>query len=323
MKKAIGDNKYHISDDFLTEPRLFGDVYLFQLGRSFCQENSVVPEHRQREYVELTVATGGEGVIYANGEYVTIKSGEIFVSFPGDTHSIRSGEVLPLKYDFITFMPRDARLKTEISYLTRAFHPTSSRIIKSKMIADLVAAAIAELKTEAYEYEAVLDAILKQVVILTMRVFRSNESVIGADTASEAELLCYKVMNYIDLNAQSIRSLDELTESFSYNYNYLSNLFRKTTGDTIASYYRRKKLEIAHALLSSGKLKVTDVAISLGYSSVYTFSRAYKTAYGVSPKLTKSGATKRSEALLPRKEIGRAELEVSASVDVFDFGDVD
>ena len=322
MKKEIGDNKYHISDDFLTEPRLFGDVYLFQLGRSFCQENSVVPEHRQREYVELTVATGGEGVIYANGEYVPIRGGEIFVSFPGDTHSIRSGEASPLKYDFITFMTKDERLKSEISYLTRAFHSTSSRIIKNKMITDLVAAAIAELKTEAYEYETVLEAILKQVVIMTLRVFRSNGSVIGADTASEAELLCYRVMNYIDINVQSIRSLEELTESFSYNYNYLSNLFKKTTGDTLSSYYRRKKLEIAYALLSFGKLKVTDVAISLGYSSVYTFSRAYKAAYGVSPKLTKSDAARQSKALLPRNEIGRAGREVSASVDVFDFENV-
>jgi AraC-like DNA-binding protein len=77
--------------------------------------------------------------------------------------------------------------------------------------------------------------------------------------------------------------LEELSEATNYNYSYLSSLFRKTTSGTLADYYRRRRLETARLLIAGGEQNMTEIAALLHYSSIYTFSRAFKDEYGTSP----------------------------------------
>ena len=321
--KAEFKNDFHIANTYTSEPRIFGDVNLYQIGRCFCKPNTVVANHLQGDFLELTIVTDGVGYSSASGEEVRIETGDIFVSFSGDIHSIRSDKKDPLKYDFISFMPASPTLAYEIGYLKHDFRGAALRVIKSKIIGDLVSAVIAELDAKDYEHEALIASILKQICILLLREFKStsvlNATAKSAEEASETERLCYRIMNHIDSNIYNMRGLESLTESFSYNYNYLSNLFKKTTGETLVSYYKRKRLETARAMLSQEKVKITDVALSLGYSSVYTFSRAYKAAYSMSPTESKRRMQAEGVTLLMGRELGRAELAVNASVGVFDF----
>lgn len=321
--RAEFKNDYHIADTYTSAPRLFVDMNLYQIGRCFCRPDTVVADHLQGDYVELTLATDGVGYSSASGEEVLIETGDVFVSFPGDIHSIRSDEKNPLKYDFISFMPTSPALVSELVYLKHGLRAVSLRIIKNKIIGDLVSSVIAELDAKGFEYEAVISSMLKQLCILLLREFKNtsarNASANSLEKPNEAERLCYRIMNHIDSNLHNMHGLESLTESFSYNYNYLSNLFKKTTGETLASYYKRKRLETAHAMLSQSKVRITDVAISLGYSSVYTFSRAYKATFGISPKEAKQRIRNKSKSITAEAELGHAELAVNASVGVFDF----
>jgi AraC-like DNA-binding protein len=52
----------------------------------------------------------------------------------------------------------------------------------------------------------------------------------------------------------------------------------------VLSYYQRKRLECARLILLEENAKIGEVSESLGYSSPYSFSRAFKEAYGTSPK---------------------------------------
>ena len=90
-------------------------------------------------------------------------------------------------------------------------------------------------------------------------------------------------MNYIDSHVYTIKSLTEISEVTGYNYNYASNIFKAATGETVMNYYRSKRLKSAALLLEEDKLSITEVASLLNYSSVYSFSRAFKERYGVSP----------------------------------------
>jgi AraC-like DNA-binding protein len=67
-----------------------------------------------------------------------------------------------------------------------------------------------------------------------------------------------------------------------YSYNYLSSVFKETTGVTLSHYYHERRLEAAALLLREG-FSVTRTSALLGYSSIYAFSNAYKKRYGISP----------------------------------------
>jgi AraC-like DNA-binding protein len=90
-------------------------------------------------------------------------------------------------------------------------------------------------------------------------------------------------MNYIDTHIYTLSSLEELAEMTNYNYSYLSSLFHKTTSGMLTDYYRKRRLETARLLIEEGALKINEIASLLRYSSIYTFSRAFKDFFGVSP----------------------------------------
>ena len=72
--------------------------------------------------------------------------------------------------------------------------------------------------------------------------------------------------------------------TFTHNYSYLSSLFRKVTSGTLSDYYRNSRLETARLLILEDQLNISQIADLLHYSSIYTFSRAFKDQYGLSPE---------------------------------------
>jgi AraC-like DNA-binding protein len=87
-----------------------------------------------------------------------------------------------------------------------------------------------------------------------------------------------------------------VAEALHYNYSYISDLFKKTTGETLSSYFRRRRLDAARLLLNEGKLSVTQISELLNFSSIYTFSRSYKDYFGVSPNESRKMTQNRSES---------------------------
>ena len=83
---------------------------------------------------------------------------------------------------------------------------------------------------------------------------------------------------------EALIALEELSEVTSYNYSYLSALFRRVTSSTLAEYFRSRRLETARLLLEERRMSITKIAEILNYSSIYTFSRAFKDKYGLSPE---------------------------------------
>jgi AraC-like DNA-binding protein len=79
-----------------------------------------------------------------------------------------------------------------------------------------------------------------------------------------------------------MESLAELSKEFGYDYSHISKIFSKTTKQSLAHYYRFQRLETARSLLSNG-MSVSETAQNLNYSSVYSFSVAFKKQYGLSP----------------------------------------
>ena len=58
---------------------------------------------------------------------------------------------------------------------------------------------------------------------------------------------------------------------------------KKYAGDTFMNLLIKKRMEVAHALLTTSSLKIYEVARQCGYSDQHYFSFCFKKYYGVSP----------------------------------------
>jgi len=285
LKAQINPDIYDfkITSNNFFKPLAFGNNLLYQIGRMHCNSKTVIPTHTQLNYIELTVATDGKGTVITNGDKVAINAGDIYVSFPGDFHSILSDHDDPLKFDFLTIQTNDEMLKSDIELIISQCHEADSRTIRNSNIRRFVSNAINEISNPDDLSNRLLQNMIDQIIILIIREFRvtkPNE----ADKLDNKNLLCLRLMNYIDNHIYTIKNLRELEDISNYTYNYLSNVFKETTGGTLQEYYSERRFEAAQLLLRDGQFSVGHIAEMLGYSSLYSFSLAFKKRYGYPPK---------------------------------------
>lgn len=272
---------YHLDKHHIQNPLQCEGFLLYQVGRTFCDENYFVPKHTHLEWIELTVVTDGLGEVLANGVCSPVKKGDVFVSFPCDTHQVISNKENPLKFDFLTFFPTDESVLENFENIFQRFAPPDCRIVNGQKIAPLVQELIVEADSDALLSQKLISSILQQISVYLVRCFE-NASV-SIQTHTTPSQLCYSIMNYIDTHLFSISSLSELESVSGYNYSYLSALFHEECGQTLSSYFRHARLNGARRLIGEKTLTLTEISSLLGYSSLYSFSKAYKAFFGISP----------------------------------------
>lgn len=282
-EKTNQDLLFHIDEFYGNSPLKFGEVELVQVGRSFCTKDTVIKPHAHLDWYELTIVRGGCGAVEANGKKIGVSEGDIFISLPCDTHAIYSDTKHPLQYDFFSFYPRNDEKRAALESLSAAIYPADKRVIKNDKIGYLVASVTEEISSTLPDRDEILENTISQIILYLLRSLSGN-FVPMSSHVSDADMLCFKIMSYIDTHVYSIKNLSELSEVTNYNYSYLSAVFKEETGITISEYFHKKKFEAAKQLIKEGKLKIGKIAEVLGYSSIYAFSKAFKKMYGISPK---------------------------------------
>lgn len=81
---------------------------------------------------------------------------------------------------------------------------------------------------------------------------------------------------------------DHISTKLQHDYSYLSNLFSAVEGTTIEKYFIAQKIEKVKELLKYGQLSLSEIAHSLGYSSVGYLSNQFKKQTGLTPTFYKS-----------------------------------
>lgn len=280
---------FHINEYYGTNPLRIGSVELIQVGRLFCNPDTVIERHAHLGWYELTIVTGGAGIVEANGVGVPVTQGDIFISLPYDTHAIYSDAAKPLKYDFFSFYSCDDEKRATLESLSAAIYPANKRIVNNEKIGYLVATVTEEISSDAPDRIEIIENAISQIIIYLIRAM-NGVSTHNMQHVSDRDRLCFKIMNYIDTHMELIDNLSDLCNVMNYNYSYLSAIFKSQTGSTISEYYQQKRLGAARQLLIEGKLSIKKIAEIFNYSSIYAFSKAFKTKYGIAPSKIKTQA---------------------------------
>jgi AraC-like DNA-binding protein len=91
-------------------------------------------------------------------------------------------------------------------------------------------------------------------------------------------------------------SVKEIARSLGISPSHLRARFRASCGVSLGRHLRRLRLEKACGLLRLSQRRVTEIAELCSFTSIYSFSRAFHTAYGVSPMAYRHGDRARKSA---------------------------
>ena len=87
--------------------------------------------------------------------------------------------------------------------------------------------------------------------------------------------------------------VEEIAGAVSVSQVHLRRVFRAAAGETPVGYMTRLRLERARNMLIHSNFSVSEVALSVGFSDPFYFSRLFREAYGLSP-----GAYKKANRIL-------------------------
>lgn len=90
------------------------------------------------------------------------------------------------------------------------------------------------------------------------------------------------LQQYLDAHYSEIDSVSEVAEHFFYSREYVSRLFKKYYDTTILDYIHKLRISKSRTLIAEG-MPIIDVCYAVGFSSLSTFIRAFRTATDMTP----------------------------------------
>lgn len=97
------------------------------------------------------------------------------------------------------------------------------------------------------------------------------------------EKVVHEIKVYLESHYHENIQLDQLAERLDLNSSYVSNLYSKSTGQTILEYVTWLRIQKAKKMLRESSFKISKISSNVGYDNQRYFCQVFKKHVGVSP----------------------------------------
>jgi len=106
---------------------------------------------------------------------------------------------------------------------------------------------------------------------------------IKAETKKELLRRLNQGKQFIDDNFLGINEINEVAVACNLSEFHFFRSFRQAYNITPYQYILNKRLDCALKLIQKGGMSITDISFQCNFPDLFTFSKAFKRRYGVSP----------------------------------------
>ncbi|QUI24800.1 response regulator [Vallitalea pronyensis] len=103
------------------------------------------------------------------------------------------------------------------------------------------------------------------------------------DMDEESKSNFEELLRYLETHYSEKIMLIDMAEQFYMNKNYICHLFQKNLNTTFSSYLAKVRINAAKHLLRNTKEPIKNIAIRIGFTDVFYFSKVFKKYESVSP----------------------------------------
>lgn len=261
--------------------KLIDPFFDFQLGKvHHIAAHIPLEEHIHYGAIELSYFVKGEQIYTLGDTSYTIKSGEVFMTFPDERHS--SGHYPKDKSQFYYLIVSIDLLKellfdeAESTALLTALLAISRRVFKgSPKLTELFEALLECGQSPTLFHKTRIKGLLSE---LLMQIIEDEKCTLTPTLSPMQE-----VLDYIDSHLYETLSLSQLASIAHLSEGRFKTNFRLYTGLPPREYILRQKVKHAKKLLKDSHLSITQISYTLGFSSSQYFSTVFKRFTTLSP----------------------------------------
>lgn len=92
-----------------------------------------------------------------------------------------------------------------------------------------------------------------------------------------------RIMEYIRLHFNSELDIENMVKYSGISYSYIRKIIKQETGKSVIDHINELRIEEAKKLLRQTNMKISDIAISIGYNNDQSFARFFKKIEGITP----------------------------------------
>ncbi|MCR1951741.1 MULTISPECIES: response regulator [unclassified Clostridium] len=126
-----------------------------------------------------------------------------------------------------------------------------------------------------------INEIIKSKVRITTEEKLDKQNIIKSKVYSRS---IEKALKYIEDNYKKHISLMDVSKHIYLSHEYFSRLFKEEVGENFSTYLTIYRINKAKELIKNTDMKISQVALEVGYSNAGYFSKNYKKYTGISPE---------------------------------------
>lgn len=246
--------------------------------------------HRHN-FIEIYIIISGHGKEIINGKEYELRKGSMTFLLPWHIHEIYSDNGNPLKLIRCNFgmelIMDGSNTQTglmEIVY-DHLYSSPSIQLPESKidMFMRMFENMLAEYKHKNQWKEILMKAKVMEILVHFSRI-RSAMLENAVPECYKIDDDIYDVLPFIHLNWNRDMTLEEITKKFNLSETQLDNFIKSHTGLKFSDYLNEVRIRHACALLSDTDLKISEISNIIGYKSIKTFYRVFRSFKGFSPE---------------------------------------
>lgn len=283
---------HEYAQQFYMNPNEFSKMsglWCLRLGQNIAKPNYRIGPKRIECYSLHFVLEGQLLLQYEDQESI-LQPGDMCCFFPDESYSYRIYEPeKTLKLIWIAFQGPQAGPLLQSLGLTLTVPVLRTGC--SKEVLDQLYAFLRYVSEQPDEVPDIGLSLKLQEKLYSIFAEISRETRTLDDTIGHVSGIPWlqRSLEFIHLHYMEGISVKEIAEAAGVHRSYFTDVFKKEIRLTPNRYLYRLRMEKAAALISLGDRSITEVAYTVGYPSLYSFSRAYRNYYGHSPGIKRIG----------------------------------
>lgn len=259
-------------------------VWTLRLGRNVAKRD-YYSGPRTTTYYSLHFVLEGAGTFVHDGRSYSLGRDDLFCLFPNRTSEYYTSEEQPLQLAWIAFDGRKAAhileqfgIRPESPYRAGCVRPELR-----KRMDDFFAL----VRSEGQDLSGFAKLGMLYLVFDALTAPAAKRT---SDNGQPADGWLQKGVDYLDMHYAEGITVQQAASYVGVDRAHFSRKFRSVYGLSPIRYLQQLKIEAAKRMLTETPFTLAEIALSVGYADLFSFSKAFKKLTGLPPNLYRSSA---------------------------------
>jgi len=243
-------------------------------------------------YLEIGYCYKGSGIFFIDEKVLPFSAGDASIVFENQIHIAQSDTKDPSDWKFVTLDTTkllsnfDFTDMGTLSGLLRRIH-SSKNIYKkdsTSNIPALINEIIIEMESGKDNYQIMTKLLIGQLILKLCRECRNNNEENNNSNYFNRIKKISSALKYITDNYATEINIQILAQLCFMSMTNFRRTFKSATGKSPGEYLHTVRIKMASILLLNSSDSILDISLKVGYPTVSSFNRHYKSILGMSPR---------------------------------------